>query len=370
MKINRQSILFIILLGIAILSFLLFPNFERENFDPNKIEDISSGSISSSTSTTIIENNQTQESSDENQTPNETFETSIYDTLLTNNTTNNIDDIFTTYLVIGSDERTLNSSESRGFVQGSRADVIMLVLMDQNSIPTLVSIPRDLLIKDPCTQNIQRINSSYISNECGSSAENLSAALLNITGLGVDHFVKFSFEGFENIIDSFGGIDICVNETQREGYSFEIQEGCNLLNGEITLNWVVSRNTEVLDGEKLLDENGNDISNWKPMKGVSDLTRIKKQQKVIIEVMKNINDFDSLNSFFKFVNALEDTFTIDNNISLIQATELVWSFRNLEFDSVVRLTVPTFNYETENNAQVLILEDNFYNFLKSNDLLK
>ena len=40
MKINRQSILFIILLGIAILSFLLFPNFERENFDPNKIEGV------------------------------------------------------------------------------------------------------------------------------------------------------------------------------------------------------------------------------------------------------------------------------------------------------------------------------------------
>ncbi len=370
MKINRQSILFFILLGVAVVSFLLFPNFEREDFDPNKIESISSGSISSSTSTTIIENNQTQESSGENNIPNETFESSIYDTLLTNNSTNNIDNFFTTYLVIGSDERSLNSSESRGFVEGSRADVIMLVLIDQNSIPTLVSIPRDLLIKDPCTQKIQRINSSYISNECGSSAENLSAALLNITGLGVDHFVKFSFEGFEKIIDSFGGINICVNETQREGYSFEIQKGCNLLSGDIALNWVVSRNTEVLDGEKLVDENGSDISNWKPMKGVSDLTRIQKQQKVVIEVMKNINDFDSLNSFFKFVNALEDTFIIDNNISLIQASELVWSFRNLEFDSLVRLTVPTFNYITEDMAQVLILEDSFYNFLKSNELLK
>ena len=91
-------------------------------------------------------------------------------------------------------------------------------------------------------------------------------------------------------------------------------------------------------------------------------------------------DYGSVNLNFSFapgetirthpVNALEDTFTIDNNISIIQATELVWSFRNLEFDSVVRLTVPTYNYTTENKAQVLILEDNFYNFLKSNDLLK
>ena len=61
----------------------------------------------------------------------------------------------------------------------------------------------------------------------------------------INHFVKFSFDGFEKIIDSFGGIEICVNETQREGYSFEIQKGCNMLSGEIALNWVVSRNTEV-----------------------------------------------------------------------------------------------------------------------------
>ena len=88
-------------------------------------------------------------------------------------------------------------------------------------------------------QKIQRINSSYSKNDCGSNAENLSAVLLNLTGLKINHFVKFSFDGFEKIIDSFGGIEICVNETQREGYSFEIQKGCNMLSGEIALNWVV-----------------------------------------------------------------------------------------------------------------------------------
>ena len=136
---------------------------------------------------------------------------------------------FETYLIIGSDERSRDSSASRGSVTGSRADVIMLVIINEDLFPTLISIPRDLLIKDPCTKNIQRINASYAKNECGSNAENLSAVLLNITGLKVNHFVKFSFEGFEQIIDSFGGIEICVDETQREGYSFEIQKGCNFL---------------------------------------------------------------------------------------------------------------------------------------------
>ena len=367
MKLNKQYILLIIILSISAGAFLLFPSFEREDFDTDIVEDISSGTISTTTTLNDESNNSIEE---EIEVDTEVFETSIYDTLLINNETKRIDEKFISYLIIGSDERSLASSASRGTASGSRADVIMMVLIDQNSNPSLISIPRDLLVKDPCTKNIQRINASYEKNECGSSEENLSAVLLNITGLKVNHFVKFNFEGFEEIIDSFGGVEVCVNETQREGFSFEIQKGCNILSGEIALNWVVSRNTEVLDGEKIVDENGNDISEWKPMSGVSDLTRVKKQQAIIISLMKSIREFDSLNSFFKFVNALENAFIIDRNISVIQASELVWSFRNINYDNINKLTVPTYNYTTEAGAQVLILDENFYEFLVSNGLIE
>tara|TARA_B100000900_G_C20595420_1_gene723205 strand:+ start:1841 stop:2944 length:1104 start_codon:yes stop_codon:yes gene_type:complete len=367
MKLNKQYILLIIILSISAGAFLLFPSFEREDFDTDIVEDISSGTISTTTTLNDESNNSIEE---EIEVDTEVFETSIYDTLLINNETERIDEKFISYLIIGSDERSLASSASRGTASGSRADVIMMVLIDQNSNPSLISIPRDLLVKDPCTKNIQRINASYEKNECGSSEENLSAVLLNITGLKVNHFVKFNFEGFEEIIDSFGGVEVCVNETQREGFSFEIQKGCNILSGEIALNWVVSRNTEVLDGEKIVDENGNDISEWKPMSGVSDLTRVKKQQAIIISLMKGIREFESLNSFFKFVNALENAFIIDKNISVIQASELVWSFRNIDYDNINKLTVPTYNYTTEAGAQVLILDENFYEFLVSKGLIE
>ena len=367
MKLNKQYILLIIILSISAGAFLLFPSFEREDFDTDIVEDISSGTISTTTTLNDESNSSIEE---EIEVDTEVFETSIYDTLLINNETKRIDEKFISYLIIGSDERSLASSASRGTASGSRADVIMMVLIDQNSNPSLISIPRDLLVKDPCTKNIQRINASYEKNECGSSEENLSAVLLNITGLKVNHFVKFNFEGFEEIIDSFGGVEVCVNETQREGFSFEIQKGCNILSGEIALNWVVSRNTEVLDGEKIVDENGNDISKWKPMSGVSDLTRVKKQQAIIISLMKGIREFESLNSFFKFVNALENAFIIDRNISVIQASELVWSFRNIDYDNINKLTVPTYNYTTEAGAQVLILDENFYEFLVSKGLIE
>ena len=365
MNLNKKSLLLALIFIIGIVAYNLLPNFEREEFNAEIVEEISSGSISATTTigdpSNIDGENETEEV--------EIFETDIYTELLINNNTARIDNIFTTYLVIGSDERSLNSSESRGKAEGNRADVILLVLVDQESKVSLISIPRDLLIKDPCTEKIQRINSSFSKNECGSNAENLAAVILNITGLKIDHFVKFSFEGFEQIIDSIGGVEICVEKTQREGYSFEIQKGCNILNGEIALNWIVSRNTEILDGEKKIDSEGNDISNWKPMPGVSDLTRIKKQQQLILSLMQEINNFDSFNNFLNFVNALEDAFTIDQNISIVEATTLLWDFRNIDFDTVVKLTAPTYNYKTEEGAQVLILDENFYDFLSSNGVV-
>ena len=57
----------------------------------------------------------------------EIFEESIYDSLLINNSTKRIDQIFTSYLIIGSDERNESSSASRGRAEGSRADVILII---------------------------------------------------------------------------------------------------------------------------------------------------------------------------------------------------------------------------------------------------
>ena len=367
MKLYKQLIFLGFILIISIVTYNLIPNFEREQFNPDLVEEISSGTITTTTINTE-ENNIVNESGDISE-EEEIFQPNLYDSLLINNQTKRIDKNFTSYLIIGSDERSSNSSASRGNVKGSRADVIMIAMVDEKSNVSLVSLPRDLLIEDPCTNNIQRINSSYTNNGCGTDAENLSAVILNITGLKINNFVKFSFEGFEEIIDSLDGVEICVNETQREGYSFELQEGCNLVNGEIALNWIVSRNTEILDGEKLIDVNGEDISNWKPMPGVSDLTRIEKQQQLILSLIEKINNFESFNSFLDFVNALENAFTIDQNISIVEATNLLWNFRDLDLENVNKLTVPTYNYITQNGAQVLILDQNFFEFISSQGLV-
>ena len=147
------------------------------------------------------------------------------------------------------------------------------------------------------------------------------------------------------------------------------QKGCQVVSGEIALNWVVSRNTEVLVGNKVVGEDGNDESTWRKLNNVSDLTRIQRQQDVVIELLSQVSSFGSLNELTTFISALEDTFTVDENLSNSKAATILWNLRNEKLAEINKLTIPTRPYKTESGMEVLILTSSFKDFLTSNDLL-
>ena len=370
---NKYTYLFLGLLGIAGIVILVFlPNLETEEFSQDVIDDI----IEGVTTTSILEADTNEVSIDESLANFEDEliisiqdKSQIEEKLLYNNFEKEIDS-FDTYLLIGSDERSEKIAETRGEIEGKRADVIILGLVEKGTEEiTLLSFPRDLLIENNCTNNLERINAAYTKNECGGRAENLAAAIFSISGIRVDHFASFDFEGFEEIIDSVDGIEVCVDETQREGFSFELQKGCQTINGLTTLNWVVSRSTEVLVGEKIVDKEGNDISNWRPMPGVSDLSRIERQQYVVMQLINELRNFESINELYGFINALENAFVIDENLTINRAVDILWTFRNIDLSNVKKLTTPV-NYLTlSDGRQVLVLSETIEDFLNKNSII-
>ena len=370
---NKYTYLFLGLLGIAGIVILVFlPNLETEEFSQDVIDDI----IEGVTTTSILEADTNEASIDESLANFEDElkisiqdKSQIEEKLLYNNFEKEIDS-FDTYLLIGSDERSEKIAETRGEIEGKRADVIILGLVEKGTDEiTLLSFPRDLLIENNCTNNLERINAAYTKNECGGRAENLAAAIYSISGIRVDHFASFDFEGFEEIIDSVDGIEVCVDETQREGFSFELQKGCQTINGLTTLNWIVSRSTEVLEGEKIVDKDGNDISNWRPMPGVSDLSRIERQQYVVMQLINELRNFESINELYGFINALENAFIIDENLTINRAVDILWTFRNIDLSNVKKLTTPV-NYLTlSDGRQVLVLSETIENFLNKNSII-
>ena len=118
---KRYLLLFIVIFAIGALAYsFLIPSFETTDFDPDVIDDISKGITTTSTTSEVNNDEDSQEVSNEEVieepikivdegTAQELIKFTVADTSLEN---------FTTYLIIGSDERTANSSASRGYVDG------------------------------------------------------------------------------------------------------------------------------------------------------------------------------------------------------------------------------------------------------------
>ena len=136
-----------------------------------------------------------------------------------------------------------------------------------------------------------------------------------------------------------------------------------------TLNWVVSRSTEVLVGEKIVDKDGNDISNWRPMPGVSDLSRIERQQYVVMQLINELTNFESVNELYAFIKALENAFVIDENLTINKAVDILWTFRNIDLNNVNKFTTPVSYLTLSDGRQVLVLSETIKNFLSKNSII-
>ena len=105
------------------------------------------------------------------------------------------------------------------------------------------------------------------------------------------------------------------------------------------------------------------------MSGVSDLSRNERQQYVILQLLRRLNDFTSLADLNNFVNALEDSFIVDENLTLNSAINTLWNLRGTNFDNINKLSIPTSPYELKDGRQVLIVSRNFTEYAKEVGLL-
>lgn len=237
-------------------------------------------------------------------------------------------------LIIGSD------------LSGSLADVIILaVLPEDGGDPMLVSLPRDLYLPNRCTQTYTKINANLAG--CGDEVNGptqLALAVEDFTGIQIDHFALFTFDGFEEIIDSIGGVEICVDYPVRDGRAdLDLPAGCTQATGAQALAWVRSRRTqELVDGR------------WRTMEGVSDLSRNERQQDVVLQMFAKLSEFGSPGDLTAAVRSLTDTFTLDDQLGLSAAIGLAWELRDIDPESFVTLSIPVESQRTSGGAAILV----------------
>ncbi|MGA8038716.1 MAG: LCP family protein, partial [Acidimicrobiia bacterium] len=100
-------------------------------------------------------------------------------------------DGLTVTLLVGSDSRAdLASTEGFGDFQGNRADVVMVLIKPASGTNALLlSLPRDLLVDDVCSDAKHRLNDAL--EGCGDAMNGptaLTQTVENVIGQTVDHF--------------------------------------------------------------------------------------------------------------------------------------------------------------------------------------
>jgi len=259
------------------------------------------------------------------------------------------------FLIIGSDQRD-ETGESR------RADVILLFILPAgDGNPILVSIPRDLYLPNPCTGQPSRVNANL--NGCGdfvTGPEQLAVAVEDFTGIDIDHFVVFDFDGFRAVIDRVGGVAVCVDNPVRDlnvqPTQLDLPAGCSTLGGDMALSWVRSRKTQELVGGE-----------WRTITTVNDLARNQRQQDLILQALSRLKSFTDISELTALVEEVADSFTIDEGITLGQAIGTAWSLKSLDLARIVRPILEVANFIDPNGAYVLVPTKSFEDVIVAAD---
>ena len=122
------------------------------------------------------------------------------------------------YLILGSDSRAgLTKEEQIQFGSDAeiggenRSDTIMLVHSDpEREKAVILSFPRDLWVDIPGVGE-NKINAAFEGGIDGGGPDLVAKTVHGLTGLRINHFVYVDLVGFQGIVDTLDGVEMCIS---------------------------------------------------------------------------------------------------------------------------------------------------------------
>ncbi len=243
-------------------------------------------------------------------------------------------------LLVGSDSRAgLSKRERRQLhVQlsdpaGRRSDTMILMHLskDRDQV-TMVSLPRDSLVKIPAWTDSQgtrheastnKLNAAYAYGGPSLTIDTVEAN----TGVHIDHYVEVSFAGFVAMVDALGGVDVCVNKAINDTRSgLDLPKGRSTLDGAQGLAFVRARYFDPR----------------------ADLGRIERQQAFLGAMFRKATTAQVLLnpvSLGQFLDAALGSVTTDKSITRDDIVALAGKLQRVATGDVAFLTVPISDYD-------------------------
>jgi LCP family protein required for cell wall assembly len=210
------------------------------------------------------------------------------------------------FLLIGSDRRPGGSF---------RTDTMVIAILRPNEGQvSLISIPRDLWVYIPEWDN-QRINTAYQHGVSvgypGGGAGLLKDTILHNLGIRIDHTAMVEFDGFRQIVDTLGGVDVPVSCAYTDWKiidpSFDPQN---------ENNWFL-----YTTGPGLVHMDG-DLALWyaRSRQKSSDFDRGRRQQEVLRSLFTQALQAGTLTRIPELYNNLKDS--VETDLSLADLLQL------------------------------------------------
>lgn len=245
-------------------------------------------------------------------------------------------------LLLGTDARPDESDVPR-------TDTMILLTFDpQNQTAGMLSLPRDLWLPIPGLGYSSKINTAYQLGESvgypGGGQQLAKDTVSSFIGQPVQYYARVNFQGFVELIDLIGGVEVVVPETIHDeeyptedyGYqTFHLDAGVQHLDGETALKYVRTRN---------LDD---------------DYSRARRQQQVIRSVVDKVLRADMLPSLIPKLPRLLYTMrsSIETDIPMAMQLEFANFIRDSSLREVRQLVLDSrYGEETyaENGAWILL----------------
>lgn len=218
-------------------------------------------------------------------------------------------------LMYGIDQRPKNRDIGR-------PDTLMLALVDPQLLKvSLISIPRDSYVSIPGYKHKDKINSAYPKG----GTELTIKTVEEWFDTEIYGYVAINFEGFIQLVDLLGGIEVEVDRSIRyddptDGTHIRLEKGLQVLDGQNALNFVRAR----------LDNRG-------PRYYTSDYLRMERQQRVLKTLGQKILSFRSLPKIFDMLEVIGNNVT--TSLTPNELDELIRTFYRFELNNLSTTSV-------------------------------
>lgn len=230
-------------------------------------------------------------------------------------------------LVVGSDER---DGVGHGDPAGQRTDIIMLVHLSltRNEV-AVISFPRDSMVQLPACRSRDGLPGQQRRHGMINASFNFGGmactwkTVESLTGIHIDHFLKFDFTGFKDMVDAMGGVRLCIDAPIRDKYvQLDLSQGLQSLRGEQALGYVRVRHN-LGDG--------------------TDIGRIKRQQEFFAAMLKQATSGETLFNpvrLFLVLAATTKSMTADTDLTPRVLMSVALAVRKLSSGEIQFVTVP------------------------------